>query len=134
MAIRNPESQLHHDHMIRQLVDNLIGKGYQEIRAAVLPEFTDMRPLRLYSDEAEMYFSPDVTALHNDNLMLFEVETGDSIFAPSTQVELRTFASYAAENQASFYLVMSEQDRTLADATLEEIETRDLRRSFTITI
>lgn len=134
MTIRSPENQLAHDEMIRKLVDNLIGKGYQDIRAAVLPEFSDMRPTKIYSEEAEMYFSPDVVAIHNGNQMLFEVETVDSILAPSTQAELRAFAAYAREHRAAFYLVMSEQDRTLAKATLEEIDNRDLRHSFTLTI
>ena len=134
MTLRSSENQVVHDELIRKLVDNLIGKGYQDIRAAVLPEFSEMRPEKIYSDEAEMYFSPDVMAYHNGHQMLFEVETVDSILAPSTRVELRTFASYAAEQKAAFYLVMPEQDKTLAHATLAEIENRDLRRSFALTI
>ena len=51
MAIRSPENQLAHDQMIRRLVDNLIGKGYQEIRATNLPEFCDLRPTKIFSDE-----------------------------------------------------------------------------------
>jgi hypothetical protein len=134
MAIRSPENQLAHDRMILELVNNLIGKGYQEIRAAILPEFTDLRPEKIYSDEAEMFFTPDVTALHNGRLMVFEVETVDSVLTPSTQAELRTLASFASENQGTFYLVMSEDDRDLATATLEEIDNRDMRSSFTISL
>ena len=134
MAIRSPENQLAHDRMILELVNNLIGKGYQEIRAAMLPEFTDLRPEKVYSEEAEMFFTPDVTALHNGRLMIFEVETVDSILTPSTQAELRTLATYASENQGTFYLVMSEDDRDLATATLNEIDDRDMRSSFTISL
>lgn len=134
MAIRSPENQLAHDQLIRRLVDNLIGKGYQEIRATNLPEFCDLRPTKIFSDEAEMFFCPDVTALHNGQLMIFEVETADSILAPTTHAELRAFASYASDNRAAFYLVMSEQDRLLADATLAEIDARDLRRSFALSM
>ena len=134
MSFRSPENQSIHDALIRKLVDNLIGKGYSDIRAATLPEFAEMRPEKIYSAEAEMYFSPDVMAYHNGHQMLFEVETVDSILAPSTRVELRAFAAYAAEQKAAFYLVMPEQDRTLADATLAEIENRDLRRSFALTL
>jgi len=134
MPIRSPENQAAHDAMIRRLVDNLIGKGYREVRAVMLPEFAELRPVKIYSDEAEMFFCPDVTAEHNGHMMIFEVETVDSILAPSTHAELRAFAAYAANHQAAFYLVMSEQDRALADATLSGIESRDQRRSFTLGI
>jgi len=134
MAIRSPENQYAHDQMIRKLVDNLIGKGYQEIRATTLPEFADLRPAKIYSSEAARSFTPDVTAFHNGNLMIFEVETVDSVLSPTTHAELRAFASFASEHKAAFYLVMSEQDRGLADATLAEINNHDLRRSFAITM
>lgn len=134
MAIRSPENQLAHDRMILELVNNLIGKGYQEIRAAMLPEFTDLRPEKVYSEETEMFFTPDVTALHNGRMMIFEVETVDSILTPSTQAELRALAGYASDQQGTFYLVMSEDDRDLATATLDEIDGRDLRSSFTISL
>ena len=107
---------------------------YREVRAVLLPEFADLRPVKIYSEEAEMFFCPDVTAEHNGHIMIFEVETIDSILAPSTQAELCAFAAYAATHQAAFYLVMSEQDRTLADATLAGISNRDQRRSFTLAI
>jgi len=128
------EDQVSHDEMLLKLVNNLIGKGYQEIRATILPEFADLRPAKIYSSESSRAFTPDVTAFHNGNLMLFEIETVDSILAPLTHTKLRAFATYASEHKAAFYLVMSEQNRSLANATLAEINHHDLRRSFALTL
>ncbi|PLY09958.1 MAG: hypothetical protein C0624_02585 [Desulfuromonas sp.] len=134
MTNLSAENQTTHDEMLLKLVNNLIGKGYQEIRATTLPEFADLRPAKIYSSESARSFIPDVTAFHNGNLMLFEIETVNSVLAPLTHAKLRAFATYASEHQAAFYLVMSDQDRALAQATMAEINHRDLRRSFALTL
>ena len=80
------------------------------------------------------YITPDVVAEKDGRRMLFEVETSGSLDAPSTRVELQTFAIHAAENDMLYYLVVPENIRKRAEMALEMIEERKQRATFVLSM
>ncbi len=134
MTIRSPLEEQQHTTIIEALVESLQQRGYQAIKAEHLPAFAGNRPTPIYSEEHDHYFTPDVVAERDGRQVLFEVETPGSLDAPSTQVELRTFAAHAADNDMLYYLVVPEEIRKRAEMALALIEERKQRASFVLSM
>ena len=134
MSIRSSLEDLQHSALIEALVDSLQQRGYESIKAEHLPTFAGNRPEPIYSEAHDHYFTPDVVAEKDGKQVLFEVETAGSLDAPSTQVELRTFASHSAANDMLYYLVVPEEIRKRAEMAMALIEERKQRSTFVLSM
>src|SRR5512143_3682399 len=103
VAERSHKSQSDHDAMIRQLAEHLISKKFRDVRAD-LPDFPH-RPARIAMRKSQASLVPDVTA-NGIQMVLFEVETDDSIHDPHTKEQWELFASYADRHMADFWVVV----------------------------
>lgn len=130
--MRDASSQAIHDHMIARLVEDLEQKGYTDIRADHIDGYEERRPEKVYSDAAEVFLTPDVTASRGDRCFLFEVETEDSLQVPMTREEIRTFAVNAAEHGCLLYLVVSSERQDAAHELLEGLEEKNHRLTFVL--
>ncbi len=100
---RSQQSQAFHDKMIRQLADSLIGKKFRDVRAD-LPGFP-AKPAPIAMTERASCHVPDVTAM-GIQMVLFEVETDETINDPHTREQWESFAAYALRNGAEFWVVV----------------------------
>mgnify|MGYP006948911577 CR=1 FL=1 len=132
MTIRSSQEELEHVHLIEELVSSLQQRGYESIRAEHIGGFEELRPQPIYSEEHDHYFIPDVSAEKDGQKVLFEAETAGSLDAPSSQAEQRTFAAFAAQNDMLYYLVVPENIRQRAEATLAMIEEKKQRATFVL--
>ncbi len=116
MPRRSPQSQSCHDLMVRQLAEHLASKKFRDVRAD-LPEFPDKPPLitRRNSSAGQI---PDVTA-NGIQMVLFEVETDDSIHDPHTKEQWKLFASYANSHMADFWVVAPKGKKDEAQKRVE---------------
>lgn len=104
MTDRPYQSQMFHDRMIRQLADHLVNKKFRDVKAD-LPDFPEKpAPIRIMGESASGQ-TPDVTA-RGIQVVLFEVETGDTIYAPHASEQWQLFASYAERHMAEFWIVV----------------------------
>lgn len=111
---RSRQSQQFHDKMIKHLADSLIGKKFRDVRADH-PDFSD-KPAPISLDSFPTFHIPDVTAM-GLQLVLFEVETDDTIHDPHTSEQWDLFASYAHINRAEFWIVVPK-------ASMDDAQTR----------
>lgn len=132
--MRSSLSQKQHDVMVHRLFLDLCAKGYED----VIPAHGNMQAAaqgeKLYSEQAEMYFCPDICAKKAGTAVYFEVETEDSIDAPITRAELECFLSHARKMRGYFYLVVPCAIRDKATALLREIDDKDIRRAFVLPV
>ena len=103
MADRTPPAQSLHDRMIKQLAEQLISKKFRDVRADH-PDFCD-KPARITGRDGTPCLVPDVTAT-GIQMVLFEVETADSINDPHTREQWQLFSSYADLHMADFWVVV----------------------------
>lgn len=103
MAERPLQSQSDHDSMIRRLAEYLIGKNFLDVRAD-LPDFPH-KPALIATRKTHPGQVPDVTA-NGIQMVLFEVETDDTIHDPHTKEQWELFASYADRHMADFWVVV----------------------------
>ncbi|HEX8961296.1 MAG TPA: hypothetical protein VF775_06960 [Geobacteraceae bacterium] len=116
MPRRSPQSQSCHDTMIRQLAEHLASKKFRDVRAD-LPDFPD-KPVRITTRSSSSGQIPDVTA-NGIQMVLFEVETDDSIHDPHTKKQWKLFASYADRHMADFWVVVPKAQRDEARKRVE---------------
>ena len=103
MADRTHPAQSLHDRMIKQLAEHLISKKFRDVRADH-PDFYD-KPARIISRDGTSCLVPDVTAT-GIQMVLFEVETADTINDPHTREQWQLFSSYADLHMADFWVVV----------------------------
>ena len=108
MADRSYPSQSLHDGMIKQLAEHLVGKKFRDVRADH-PEFCD-KPAAIAGQDDTPGLIPDVTAT-GVQMVLFEVETDDSINDPHTKEQWERFSSYADKNMADFWIVVPKANK-----------------------
>jgi len=108
---RSLQSQAFHNKMVKQLADSLISKKFRDVRADH-PDFP-ARPVPIVLETAASFHIPDVTAM-GIQMVLFEVETDDTINDGHTRDEWASFASYAHRNRAEFWVVVPKA--SVADA------------------
>jgi hypothetical protein len=89
--------------MIKQLADSLVSKKFRDVKADH-PDYLD-KPSPVVVESFSSFHIPDVTAV-GIQMVLFEVETDDTIHHPHTLEQWRLFASYADLNQAEFWVVV----------------------------
>jgi hypothetical protein len=100
---RSHQSQLFHDKMIKQLADSLVAKKFRDVKADH-PDFPD-KPAPVIHENSASFHIPDVTAM-GIQMVLFEVETNETIHDPHTREEWQSFAAYAHRNSAEFWIVV----------------------------
>jgi len=100
---RTRQSQLFHDKMIKQLAASLVTKKFRDVKADH-PDFPD-KPAPVILDNSTSFHIPDVTAT-GIQMVLFEVETHETIHDPHTREEWESFAAYANRNNAEFWIVV----------------------------
>ena len=88
--------------MIKDAVGYLVMKGYRNIKAD-LSGYT--QPTKITWSATGKGHIPDVTA-QNGNLLIFEVETADSISHTHTADQWKLFAAYADQHGAEFCVVV----------------------------
>ena len=89
---------------------------------------------KLYSEQAEMYFCPDICARKAGVPIYFEVETEDSLDSSVTRVEIECFLSHAKKAQGYFYLVVPDAIKGKAASLLRAIYDKDIRRAFVLPV
>jgi hypothetical protein len=102
-VVRSRHSQLFHDKMIKQLADSLVSKKFRDVKADH-PDYPD-KPAPIVMEPSSSFHIPDVTAM-GIQMVLFEVETDDTIDDPHTLEQWQLFASYADLNRAEFWVVV----------------------------
>ncbi|MCM2359815.1 MAG: hypothetical protein NDI77_16815 [Geobacteraceae bacterium] len=108
MVVRTDLSQSSHDRMIKQLAEQLISKKFRDVRADH-PDFPE-KPARITMRKTGSGQVPDVTAT-GIQMVLFEVETDDTIHDPHTKEQWELFASYADRHMADFWVVVPKASR-----------------------
>ena len=111
---RSHQSQAFHDKMIKQLAESLISKKFRDVKADH-PDFPE-KPAPIVLEPFASFHIPDVTAM-GIQMVLFEVETDDTINDAHTQEQWKLFASYAHVNRAEFWVVVPK-------ASMEDAQTR----------
>jgi hypothetical protein len=92
-----------HDKLIKKLADSLISKKFRDVRADH-PDFPD-KPAPIVMEEFASFHIPDVTAM-GIQMVLFEVETDETINDGHTGEQWELFDSYAHYNSAEFWVVV----------------------------
>jgi hypothetical protein len=105
--------------MIRQLAEHLIDRKFRDVRAD-LPDFPD-KPARIAMRRFSSSQVPDVTA-NGIQMVLFEVETADTIHDPHTKEQWELFASYADRHMADFWVVVPKANKDEARQRLASLE------------
>ena len=118
MADRTYPSQLLHDRMIKQLADHLVTKKFRDVRADH-PDFPE-KPAPIRVNGFAFCRIPDVTAM-GIQMVLFEVETNETINDPHTREQWELFSSYAHQNGAEFWVVVPKASMEDADRRLAEL-------------
>lgn len=108
MADRSYQSQSFHDRMIKQLAEHLVNKKFRDVKAD-LPDFPD-KPVPIATGEATSGRVPDITAI-GIQMVIFEVETEDTIHSPHAREQWELFASYADRNMADFWIVVPKANK-----------------------
>lgn len=134
MSPRNINSQKIHNKMIRRLFDELCSKNYEGILVSHI-EIPDVgKPQAIYSEKSKMRFCPDIYAVKDGILYLFEVETKDSIGWSLTKTELECFAAYVKKCGGYFYLVVPVRIKEKAEELLNAIEEKDSHKTYVLAI
>lgn len=115
---RTRQAQMFHDKMIKQLADTLISKKFRDVKADH-PDFPD-KPAPVVLDTSASFHIPDVTAM-GIQMVLFEVETDDTINDAHTSEEWGLFAAYANLNRAEFWVVVPKASMDDARLRLESL-------------
>ena len=116
--VRSLNSQLFHDKMIKQLAESLVSKKFRDVKADH-PDYPD-KPAPIVVESFPSFSIPDVTAM-GIQMVLFEVETDDTIDDPHTREQWRLFASYADRNRAEFWIVVPKASMDDARARLADL-------------
>jgi len=96
------KSEFEHTHLLEILGEWLYGQGVTDIRADT-DGFNRPDKLTLAGDDEGD--TPDATAV-GEKFLIYEVETPDSINDEHTERQWKLFATYAAENNGTFYIVV----------------------------
>jgi hypothetical protein len=107
--------------MVKQLADQLVSKKFRNVKADH-PDFSE-KPALITQDRHPSGQIPDVTAT-GIQLVLFEVETDDTIHDPHTKDQWELFASHAERHSADFWIVVPKS--RLGDAR-ERVSTLGLK-------
>jgi hypothetical protein len=134
MSLRNAASQQFHDQMVCQLFNELDRKGYERISPAHGKCSAEGEAEKVYSEKAEMFFSPDIYAEKDGVAYYFEVETEDSLLSAVTRVEIECFLARAKSVGGYFYLVVPEGAREKAAGLLRGIEEKNVHKAFILTV
>ena len=118
MAERTPESQSHHDALIKQLADSLISRKFRDVRAD-LPDSPN-KPFRIPEEQSAHGNIPDVTAIGIQQVF-FEVETDDSINDPHIVTQWRLFAAHAEKTSAEFWVVVPKAKKIEAQERMTQL-------------
>jgi len=107
-----------HDDMVRYMATLISKAGYVNMRVQ-LPE-SQSRPDRIAPHETGHSYGPDITALREGCLHIFQVETEETITSHDTLQQLKTFAIFADRNNALFTLVVPSGCKRNAEQLLVE--------------
>lgn len=116
---RTRQSQIFHDKMIMQLANSLVSKKFHDVRADH-PDFPD-KPVPVILDNSESFHIPDVTAM-GIQMVLFEVETHETINDPHTAEEWESFSDYAHRSKAEFWVVVPKASVDDAQERLDKLK------------
>jgi hypothetical protein len=111
---RSPHSQSFHDKMIKLLADSLVSKKFRDVKADH-PDFAE-KPAPISLEAFASSYIPDVTAT-GIQMVIFEVETDETIIDDHTGEQWKLFSSYAHLNAAEFWVVVPK-------ASMEDAEQR----------
>jgi len=110
-------SETEHDKMIESVVDYLVLKGFRNIKAD-LSRYT--QPTKITWSATGKGHIPDLTA-QNGKLLIFEVETSDSISHTHTADQWKLFATYANQHGADFWVVVPDGSDSVARSRLNQL-------------
>ena len=95
-------SETEHDKIVRDAVDYLTMQGFLNIKADLNGY---VQPKKITWTATGKGHIPDVTA-QSSNLLIFEVETADSISHAHTADQWKLFSAYANQHGAIFWVVI----------------------------
>lgn len=97
------DGQARHDKIIFDLTSYLTIRNFTQIRAD-LEGYS--QPEQIMSDESGDGYTPDLSALLDDVLHIFEVETESTINSEQAKHRWKLFSAYAVVNELQFVLVV----------------------------
>ena len=115
---RSHQSQSFHDKMIKQLADSLISKKFRDVKADH-PDFPE-KPAPVTLEAFASCYIPDVTAT-GIQMVIFEVETDETIADAHTGEQWKLFSSYAYLHGAEFWVVVPKASMEDAEQRLENL-------------
>ena len=115
---RSRQSQSFHDKMIKQLADSLISKKFRDVKADH-PGFPE-KPAPITLEAFASCYIPDVTAT-GIQMVIFEVETDETIADAHTGEQWKLFSSYAYLHGAEFWVVVPKASMEDAEQRLENL-------------
>lgn len=108
-----------HDRIVEQVAAYAQRKGLLNVRADI-QGYT--KPDSFQWPNKEVEHTPDVTALDNRTVNIYEVETPDSIFDPHTADQWSCFATFDEHSpDFSFYVVVPQGYKSDAEVRLVEL-------------
>ncbi len=114
MARRTPQSQVHHDLLVKQAADFLVRKAHRGVKADA-PGFE--RPGEIVWDGEARGQVPDVRSA----TVIVEVETDDTIGARQTAEQWKLFSTFAAGESLAFWVGVPSGSVKKAEERLKEL-------------
>lgn len=108
-----------HDRFVERVAARLERDGFTNIRAHVEGH---PKPPEVVWKKGEQGQVPDLTASHQRQLNILEVETPDSLTGPHSVERWGLFAAFAAKKGAAFWIVVPNGWGAAAQRRLEELK------------
>ncbi len=110
------------EEMVRQLVEVLKRRGYDELRVEGLEEFFGNRPAIIHWEDTDQRFTPDIVARKKRMEYLFQVESAETFPGARAEEKIAIFAAYALHYRKLFCLVVPKLCRGEARRRLLEMQ------------
>ncbi len=114
MVRRTPQSQVHHDLLVKQAADFLIRKAHRGVKADAAGY---ERPGEIVWDGEVRGQVPDVRS----SRVIVEVETDETLNDPHTADQWKLFSAYAAGEKLSFWVGVPKGSVKKAEERLKEL-------------
>lgn len=117
MANRKPQSD--HDKMVQDSATWLSKNKYSDVKADV-PGYTS--PSKITWESTGKGHIPDISAISNSSIFIFEVETDDSIDDEHTKDQWKLFSAHAKNIKGEFWVVVPKSSTLKAEKRLDSLK------------
>lgn len=115
MCYWNTDTELDHDHMVRELIAHLKSNGYTGIEADITGY---NQPELIYWESNRKGHIPDVVAQRNGKVTIFEIETLSDMVTDHSKSQRELFHANAKQHGKSFVLVVQQSAKADAERLL----------------